>query len=250
MNRSMTIPELIVCEDRDQAARYVADLFSSAIESNPASVLGLATGGTPVDVYRLLVKQHQTTGLDFGRARSFNLDEYVGLGADHSQSYRYFMNQHLFDHVNFQADHTHVPEGTASDLLMHAENYEQLVRECGGIDLQLLGIGSNGHIAFNEPGSSFDSRTRVVELSEETIQANARFFESMDQVPRSAITMGIGTILEAKRIVLMATGAGKAEAIAQAIQGEVSSENPASALQLHRNVVFVLDQAAASQLKQ
>ena len=218
MNQPMTSPEVVVCENREQAAQYVAEHFSSAIESNPNIVLGLATGGTPVDVYRVLVQRHREAGLDFSQATSFNLDEYVGLDSDHPESYRYFMQQQLFDHVNFVASNTHVPDGCAVDLELHAEQYEASIRDSGGIDLQLLGIGTNGHIAFNEPGS------------------------------RSAITMGVGTILEAKRIVLMATGEGKAKAVAEAIDGEIDPGNPASALQRHDNVVFVLDRMAASRL--
>jgi glucosamine-6-phosphate deaminase len=248
MTKPMTSPEVVVCEDPAEAARYVAELFASAIQTTPDIVLGLATGGTPVEVYRDLVRRHREQGLDFSRVTSFNLDEYVGLAGDHPQSYRFFMQQQLFDHINIALGRTHVPDGTASDLSRHVEQYEQAIRDSGGIELQLLGIGNNGHIAFNEPGSPIDSRTRVVDLSEETIQANARFFESIDQVPRQAITMGIGTILEANRIVLMATGPSKAEAIAAAIEGECDPDNPASALQQHNDVVFVLDSSAASRL--
>ena len=249
MNQPMTSPEVVICENREQAAQYVADLFTSAIQTNPGVVLGLATGGTPVDVYRILVQRYRDQQIDFSEATSFNLDEYVGLAADHPESYRFFMQEQLFNHVNFSEGRTHVPNGCASDLDRHASQYEDLIRECGGVDLQLLGIGTNGHIAFNEPGSPMDSRTRRVQLTEETIEANARFFDSIEQVPRSAITMGIGTILESKRIVLMATGAGKADAIAAAINGPIDSTNPASVLQQHEDVVFVLDQPAASHLK-
>jgi len=248
MNRSKTSPEVVVCSSGEEAARYVADLYASAIRSQPEIVLGLATGGTPVDVYRELVQQHRENGLDFASATSFNLDEYVGLPPEHSQSFRYFMQQQLFDHVNIDPTRTHVPDGMATDLDEHAEQYEIEIRNHGGIDLQLLGIGNNGHIAFNEPGSALDSRTRVVQLTEETIQANARFFDSVDQVPRQAITMGIGTILEARRIILMATGEAKAEAVADAICGDCDPHNPASALQQHSDVVFVLDPAAASRV--
>lgn len=248
MNPPKTSPEVVVCDDPDAAACYVADFFASAVRRDRAVVLGLATGGTPVGVYRELVKQYRAGKLDFSQMTSFNLDEYVGLAAQHPQSFRYFMQQHLFDHLNVVAERTHVPDGTADDLQRHAEQYEMEIRDSGGIDLQLLGIGSNGHIAFNEPGSPLDSRTRVVELTDETIEANARFFDSADQVPRRAITMGIGTILEAKRIVLMATGESKAEAVADAIGGRCDPRNPASALQLHSDVVFVLDRSAASQI--
>lgn len=248
MNQSMTSPEIVVCDQPNEAAERVAEIFASAIESNPRIVLGLATGGTPVEVYRKLVQRHRQHGLDFTQVTSFNLDEYVGLGADHPESYRYFMQQHLFDHVNIPSEQTHVPNGCAEDLDQQAAAYDANVKSAGGIDLQLLGIGSNGHIAFNEPGSSIESRTRVVQLTDETVEANARFFDSIDQVPRSAITMGIGTILESRKIVLMATGEGKASAVAEAIEGPIDPSNPASALKKHSEVVFVLDRPAASRL--
>ncbi|MDG2219991.1 MAG: glucosamine-6-phosphate deaminase [Rubripirellula sp.] len=248
MNTPMISPNIVVCESGPDAARHVADLLASEIRTKPDMVIGLATGGTPVDVYRELIRQHREADLDCSRVTSFNLDEYVGLPSGHPQSYRYFMQQHLFDDANFSPAKTHVPDGMAADLDQYAKQYEQLITQSGGIDLQLLGIGNNGHIAFNEPGSLMESRTRVVELAEETIDANARFFESTDQVPRRAITMGIGTILEARKIVLMATGESKAGAIAEAFAGVCHPSNPASALQRHANVVVVLDPPAASRL--
>lgn len=248
MNTPMISPNIVVCDSGTDAARYVADLLALAIRSQPEMILGLATGGTPIDVYRELIRQHREADLDCSRVTSFNLDEYVGLPSDHPQSYRYFMQHHLFNDAGFSSANTHVPDGMAADLDQYAKQYEQWISQSGGIDLQLLGIGQNGHIAFNEPGSSIESRTRVVELAEETINANSRFFESTDEVPRRAITMGIGTILEARRIVLMATGESKAAAIADALVGVCDPSNPASALQRHANVIVVLDPPAASRL--
>lgn len=242
-------PDVIVRSDATAAAKFVADRFAETIRSLPQCVLGLATGGTPIETYRELIRMHQEEGLDFSAVTTFNLDEYVGLGPDHPQSYRHFMRQHLLDHINIDPSRTHLPDGLATDLQGHAAEYEQQIVEAGGIDLQLLGIGHNGHIAFNEPGAAGDSRTRVVQLAEQTIEKNARFFASADEVPRTALTMGIGTILEAKRIVMLATGAGKAEAVRRALEDPADADHPASFLQTHANVTYVLDQGAASRLR-
>lgn len=249
MSGKTTTPDVVICNDPSAAALRVAAIIADAIRAKPGIVLGLATGGTPIGVYRELVRLHREAGLDFSSVTTFNLDEYVGLGPEHSQSYRQFMRDQLFDHVNVDMANTHVPNGLAADIATHAVEYESMISDAGGIDLQLLGIGRNGHIAFNEPGSAPDSRTRQVDLTDQTIQANSRFFDSIDQVPRHAITMGVGTILEAKRIVLMATGDGKASAIEQAIEGPLDPMNPASQLQRNSGVTFVLDNAAAKNLK-
>jgi glucosamine-6-phosphate deaminase len=230
------------------ASQSVAQQIADAVRSQPAVVLGLATGGTPVETYRDLVRMHREQGLDFSAVTTFNLDEYVGLPVDHACSYRRFMNEQLFDQLNIDPSHTHLPDGRASDLVQQAADYEADILAAGGIDLQLLGIGHNGHIAFNEPGSPIDSRTRVVELTDQTIENNARFFDSIDDVPRRAITMGIGTILESRAIVLLATGTGKASAVARAIEGSRDESHPASLLQAHSQVTWVLDEAAASNL--
>ena len=243
-----TAPTIVVSAGPDEAACCTADLITESMRENHAAVLGLATGGTPVGVYRQLVERCRSGELDFSGVVTFNLDEYVGLGPEHSQSYRYFMQQQLFDHVNILASNTYVPDGRATDIESYVVEYERQIRQAGGIDLQLLGIGNNGHIAFNEPGSAIDSRTRMVALMENTIDSNSRFFESADLVPRSAITMGIGTILESRRIVLMATGKAKAAVIKAAIEGPIDPVNPASLLQQHPQLTFVLDQAAASGL--
>lgn len=239
---------VIVCADPESASQKTAELISNAVRMRPRIVLGLATGGTPIDMYRRLALMHEQDGLDFSGVTSFNLDEYIGLSADHPQSYRMFMQQKLFDNINIKSENTFVPDGLAADPKQHAADFESSIAKAGGIDLQLLGIGQNGHIAFNEPGSTADSRARVIELTTATIQSNARFFESENEVPKTAITLGIGTILEAKRIVLLATGNSKATAIHRALEGKPDISHPASLLQKHDDVTFVVDEAAGSLL--
>ncbi len=235
-------------DNYEDLSKYAAQMVSDQIRKKPDSVLGLATGSSPVGLYRELIQMHQEDGLDFARVTSFNLDEYLGLDAAHPQSYRTFMNQNLFDHINIDIGRTHVPCGVADDLAAMALSYEQAIRDAGGIDLQILGIGSDGHIAFNEPGSTLDSRTRVVDLEEQTISDNARFFDSINDVPRQAITMGVGTILEAREIILVANGEGKSAAVSDAVQGDVSPQCTASALQNHPKTTFILDTTAAAGL--
>lgn len=237
--------ETIVHADADAASREVANRLIAEVHSRPNTVLGLATGGTPVETYRQLVAAHRRGEVDFTEVQTFNLDEYVGLAEDHPQSFRFFMQEQLFDHLDVRRERTHVPDGLAADIEKHCSLYETKIREAEGIDLQLLGIGHNGHIAFNEPGSSLESRTRAVSLTDETIEKNARFFDSPNDVPRHAITMGIGTILEARRIVLLALGAAKADAVGKALFGPVTDRHPASLLQTHSQVTFVLDAACA-----
>ncbi len=241
-------PTVIVCKDSTSASREVADRMTNALIENPRTVLGLATGGTPIETYRFLVDDYRAKKVDFSKGTSFNLDEYIGLSGDHPQSFRHFMREYLFDRVNFRAEKTFVPSGLAESPEQHAIEYEKLIADAGGIDLQLLGIGHNAHIAFNEPGSSKDSRTRVVRLTSSTIEKNSRFFDRIEDVPRAAITMGIGTILEAKQIILLAMGADKAEAVRRSIEETPCDEVPASWLQLHSGVIFVLDEAAANRL--
>lgn len=227
-----------------RAARFVADL----VRRKPDCVLGLATGSSPVGLYRELIRLHRDERLDFSQVTSFNLDEYVGLDPSHPQSYRTFMQQELFDHVNIPRERTHVPDGLTLDFAASCRAYEERIVELGGIDLQVLGVGTDGHIAFNEPGSSLGSRTRVKSLASETIRDNARFFGSEDLVPRLAVTMGVGSILDARRCLLVAMGANKAEAIRATVEGPITAQITASALQLHRDVVLVIDEAAASLL--
>lgn len=237
-----------VYPDHLSASQHVADVIADYLSNQPACVLGLATGSTPLAVYSELCRRHREDGLTFAQALTFNLDEYLGLECGHPQSYRRFMNTHLFDHVDIDVARTHFPDVHAGDVSLAADDYEGELHDSGGVGLQLLGIGTNGHIGFNEPGTLPDSLTRVVELAPSTILSNKRFFESADQVPRRAITMGIATILRSGKIVLLATGAEKAAAVAGAIQGPVDMKNPASFLQTHANVHFVLDETAAANL--
>jgi glucosamine-6-phosphate deaminase len=237
-----------VLPDAAAVAEHVARLFADLLDHRPDAVLGLATGATPIPIYRRLVAQVRHGRLSFRQAASFNLDEYVGIGADHPASFRHAMQRHLFDHVDLDPARAHVPDGSAADLEAEAARYEHTIRQAGGIDLQLLGIGRNGHIGFNEPGSALDSRTRVVTLAPATRAANRRAFPPGETVPTRALTMGIGTILEARAIVLVATGAAKASAVAAALEGPVAPSCPASALQAHRGAAIICDAAAASGL--
>jgi glucosamine-6-phosphate deaminase len=237
-----------ILPDAEAVARRSADFVTRLMRKKPACVLGLATGGTPLGLYRELIRRHREEGLDFRQATTFNLDEYVGLGPADPHSYRAFMQTHLFDHINIDVHRTHVPDGRALDFDVCCRQYEQQIRAAGGIDLQVLGIGTDGHIAFNEPGSSLGSRTRLKTLASETVRDNARFFGGEQHVPRLAVTMGVGTILEAKRCLLIAIGANKAVAIRDTIEGPITSQVTASALQLHPDTIAILDTTAASLL--
>ncbi len=232
---------VVIHSTAEAAGLAAADMIARRVRQRPRTVLGLATGSTPLVVYRELARRHREDGLDFSQVTTFNLDEYVGLPGTHPQSYRYFMEEHLFRHINVRPERTHVPDGRALDFDRHCESYERQISQAGGIDLQLLGIGTDGHIAFNEPGSSLGSRTRVKTLAGQTIRE--------DQVPRMAVTMGVGTILDSRQCLLLALGEHKAEAIRETVEGPVTAQITASALQLHRDVVVILDEAAASLLK-
>ena len=232
-------------------SRVAADILIRAIKRKPDSVLGLATGSTPKGVYRELVRRFDDGEVDFSAVTTFNLDEYLGLPPDDARSYHHFMRKELFRHVNVPEDKIHIPDGTVtSGFARSCDEYEQAIRRAGGIDIQLLGIGKQGHIGFNEPTSSLGSRTRVKTLTRETREANRPFFSSHEVSPDCAITMGIGTILEARRILLLASGLGKAEAVERAVEGPISSSCSASALQMHGSVTVILDEDAASRLKQ
>jgi glucosamine-6-phosphate deaminase len=239
---------VIIEKTAADASRRAARMIAELVRRKPKCVLGLATGDTPLATYAELVRMHRDEGLDFGQVTTFNLDEYVGLGSTHPQSYRYFMQKNLFDHIRIDPSRTHVPDGRALDFDAHCRQYEQRIKDAGGIDLQLLGVGSDGHIAFNEPGSSLGSRTRLKTLTAKTIQDNARFFGDEQQVPRLAVTMGVGTILESRRCLLLALGAHKAAAIRSTVEGPVTAQVTASALQLHQDVVVIVDEAAAGWL--
>jgi len=240
--------KVAIVKDRAELGKKAAQLVAAEMLSRPRCVLGLATGSSPVPLYQELIRMHREEGLDFSTTITFNLDEYVGLAPDHPQSYRRFMNDQLFDHININKKNTHVPDGLAEDIEAHCAEYEEMIAEAGGIRLQVLGIGSNGHIGFNEPGTSLASRTHRTRLSESTIRDNARFFERREDVPTEAITMGIATILDADRILLVANGANKADAIARALEGPVTAMCPASALQLHPDVTCIITEDAASRL--
>lgn len=240
---------VIVTRSADEMSRKAAELFAQKISSEPNMALGLATGGTPEKMYAELPRLHLAEGLDFARATTYNLDEYLGLDGNHSQSYRHFMDKKIFERINIDRAATHVLNGIAEDPEQECRDYEQAIRKSGGIGLQLLGIGGNGHIAFNEPGSRADSRTRVVGLNPDTIQANARFFNNMDEAPVKALSMGIATIMEAEEIILIASGANKAEAVLRAIEGPVCEDVPASLLQKHPRCTFILDMEAAGRLR-
>ena len=240
--------KIYVTEDYQTMSRKAANILSAQIILKPNSVLGLATGSTPVGMYKQLVTWYEKGDLDFAEVKTVNLDEYVNLEPTHEQSYHYFMEHHLFDHVNINPANTNIPDGLAADPKAECDWYNQVIRQLGGIDIQVLGMGHNGHIGFNEPGDAFELETHVVDLTERTIQANSRFFASMDDVPRQAMTMGIKSIMMARKILLMVSGEDKADAVKRAFSGPVTPQMPASILQLHPYVTLVGDRAALSKL--
>ena len=241
--------KITIREDADSISRQAANIVAAEINAKPNAVLGLATGSTPLGLYRELTRMHKEEGLDFSQVTTFNLDEYIGLKRDDPQSYNYFMHENLFRHVNISPQNIYIPSGTTDNYAAFCQWYENRIVECGGIDLQILGIGTDGHIAFNEPSSSLGSRTRIKTLAKQTIRDNARFFDRPEDVPIYAITMGVGTILEARRILLLANGENKADAIKATIEGPVTSMVTASALQLHADTTVCIDRAAASKLE-
>jgi glucosamine-6-phosphate deaminase len=242
--------ECIIRPNAESAAELVARIIAQDLRANPRLVLGLATGRTMESLYQILVRMHRQTGLDFSQCRTFNLDEYVGLPADDPHSYRHYMKRQLFDQVNLDPAHTHLPDGMAPDPDAEGARYEGLIADAGGIDLQLLGIGQSGHIGFNEPLSALKSRTRVKALSPATLAQNAPLFANAAKMPRRAITMGVGTILDSRRCILLATGSEKAKIISQAVEGPITAMVSATALQLHQRATIVVDEAAASQLRE
>ena len=240
--------KIIKAKSYQDLSRKAANLISAQVILKPECVLGLATGSTPIGTYRQLVEWYQKDDVDFSRVTTFNLDEYVGLSPENPQSYHAFMRRNLFDHVNLAPERCHVPDGCATDLARACREYDAAIAERGGIDLQLLGIGHNGHIGFNEPGGAFEKETHCVALTENTIQANARFFGPGEKVPTHAYTMGIKTIMSAKKILLIASGEDKAEILNKMICGPIVPAVPASVLQLHNDVTVVADAAALSQV--
>src|ERR1700756_3954175 len=242
---------LVLKASPEEVGREAARVVANAVRRNPGARLGLATGSTMVGMYRELVRLHREEKLDFSRAVTFNLDEYLGLTSNHPQSFHYFMQQNFFAHLNVRPDNIHIPDGgIKGNYQQYCASYENAIRDSGGIDLQVLGIGRNGHIGFNEPTSSIGSRTRLKVLSKQTIEDNRKLFAAGEEIPQCAITMGIGTILEARRILLLASGEAKAAAVAKSIEGPITSSVTASALQLHPDVTFLLDEAASMDLTQ
>ena len=228
----------------EDAARLAADRFQELICAKPACVLGLATGATPVPLYRELIAREKAGLIDFSRVRSVNLDEYKGLAPDHPQSYRRFMQENLFDHIAIRPENTYVPDGLTTDVAAMCAAYERTIEDLGGVDLQLLGLGHDGHIGFNEPAPEFPKETHCVDLTESTINANSRLFDSADEVPRQAYTMGIGTIMAAKQVLIVVSGEDKAQIVRDAFFGPVTPEVPASILQFHPDVTLICDRAA------
>ena len=235
-------------KDYEDMSKKAANIIASQIVLKPGCVLGLATGSTPIGAYKNLVEKYEQGDLDFSQVTTVNLDEYKGLPRENDQSYYYFMHDNLFDHVNVKPENTHLPDGTKEDSDEECARYEELIRTLGGQDLQLLGLGHNGHIGFNEPDAIFEKATHCVDLQESTIEANKRFFASADDVPKQAYTMGIGTIMKAKKILLVASGKDKAEIVKKAFFGPVVPQVPASILQFHPDVTIVVDEDAASLL--
>ncbi|MCR5735483.1 MAG: glucosamine-6-phosphate deaminase [Lachnospiraceae bacterium] len=240
---------IIKTQDYRALSSTAADIIASQINTKPDSVLGLATGTSPIGIYDELVERYLKGELDFARIKTVNLDEYMGLPADNRNSYRYFMDTHLFDRININKINTHIPDGMTDDPAKEATSYDKMIQSLGGIDLQLLGIGRNGHIGFNEPSDHFEKCTHAVELARSTIEANSRLFESPSDVPTHAITMGIGAIMQARRILLVATGPDKAGILKEALFGNITPKVPASILQLHPDLIVVGDKEALPDMK-
>ncbi|SHM44603.1 glucosamine-6-phosphate deaminase [Caldanaerovirga acetigignens] len=238
--------KLIIAKDYEEMSKKAAQIIAEEIKKKPNLVLGLATGATPVGTYRELVKMYKNGEVDFSRVITFNLDEYLGLSPDDERSYHYYMYSNFFNHVNVKPENIHIPNGVAEDIDEECRRYDEAIEKAGGIDLQLLGIGVNGHIGFNEPGDELLTATHVTNLAPDTIKANARFFESIDEVPKKAITVGLGTIMKAKKIILLASGREKAKIMAELLDEDaVSTKVPASFLLLHRDVTIIMDEEAA-----
>jgi glucosamine-6-phosphate deaminase len=239
---------VIIKENYDEMSKEAAKIVAQRIRKKPNLVLGLATGSTPLGLYKELIRLYTNEGLDFSKVTTFNLDEYIGIPPSHNQSYHYFMWENLFKHINVNPRFVHVPHGMATEIEAFCEWYENEIIEYGGIDLQILGIGGNGHIAFNEPGSSLGSRTRIKTLTQKTIDDNARFFSTKDEVPKYAITMGIGTIMDAKELILLANKSNKADAVKAAVEGPITAMCPASIIQMHRKATFIVEKEAGTKL--
>lgn len=231
--------KIITASDYNDLSRKAANIISAQVILKPTSVLGLATGSTPIGTYKQLIKWYEIGDIDFSMVTSVNLDEYCGLSGENEQSYRYFMNTNLFNHININKEKTHVPNGLAIDKEQECIDYDKMIQDLGGIDIQLLGIGHNGHIGFNEPNIKFEKTTHIVDLDKSTIEANARFFNSIDEVPKQAITMGIKSIMHARHVLLIANGPDKENIIKKALFGPITPDVPASILQLHPNLTVI-----------
>ena len=239
---------ILVCKDYESMSQKAAQIILNQVTLKPNSVLGLATGSTPIGMYKNLVDMYKNGVVDFSDITTFNLDEYYKLPITNDQSYHYFMQENLFNHININPANIHIPNGMADNIEKECEDYENSIKDAGGIDIQVLGIGRNAHIGFNEPTTSFEKGTHLVDLTPSTIEANARFFKSENEVPKKAVTMGTGSIFKARKIVMLAYGEDKADAIYNTVHGKITPKIPASILQLHGDVVLILDEAAASKL--
>lgn len=237
--------EIRIVKDYQAMSKAAAEVVKEIVKESDKPLLGLATGSTPVGLYKELVAMYEGGEIDFSKTRTINLDEYIGLDGTHPQSYRHFMNDTFFNHINIDKKNTYIPDGNTEDHAKECEDYEKLMAQLGQVDLQILGIGSNGHIGFNEPAEKLSTITHVVDLAESTVEANARFFETKEEVPKTAITMGIGSIMRAKKIILLASGSGKAEIMKGAKDDYITTEVPASLLKLHPNVIVIMDEDAA-----
>jgi glucosamine-6-phosphate deaminase len=241
--------KLIEVKDYQEMSQVAADYLLSKVKTSEKLTLGLATGGTPQGLYEALILDHQENKTSYQHVSSFNLDEYIGLSGNHPNSYSHYMKENLFKHIDIKSENTNIPSGKAVDLTRECEAYDEKIYSHGGIDLQVLGIGSNGHIGFNEPGTSFDSNTHIVELAQSTLEANARYFDSIDEVPTHAITMGISSIMKSKEILLLASGPSKQEALKTLVEGDISEDFPASILNRHANVTVIADEEALAMVK-
>lgn len=240
--------EIVILPSADVIGKVGADIFERTVRENAHPVLGLATGSSPLPVYTELIRRHREEGLSFAAAEAFCLDEYIGLPVGHPESYHQFIRRVFTSHLDIADTAVHSPDGAADDIPAASRAYDEAIRSAGGVDLQILGIGTNGHLAFNEPGSSLASRTRIVTLTEQTRSDNARFFDSIDDVPRHALTQGLGTVMEARHLLIVATGAGKAAAVAAAAEGPVAASCPGSIAQMHPHVTLLVDEDAAADL--
>lgn len=239
---------LIITKNYEELSKVAANEMATIVREKPNAILGLATGGSPIGMYKELIEMNKAEEINFSDITTVNLDEYVGLSGDHDQSYRHFMNTNLFNHININKSRTFVPNGLAEDIEEECRSYDAKIQELGGTDVQLLGVGNNGHIAFNEPDTNLVSGTHLTGLTENTIESNARFFESKADVPTTALTMGLGEIMKSKKIIVIASGEGKAEAVKAMLNGKISTDMPASMLQMHRDVVVIIDEDAAKLL--